>query len=86
MDALGALCALLLSADPVPVPVPPPAPLPSPVALPPVDVPAPPEPASPDSVTRRDPSGSVTVIRVADRPAQARDTAELLAQAPGVLV
>ena len=81
MDASGALCALLLSADPS-------APAPATVALPPVEVPAPPEPAppAPDSAARRDPSGSVTVIPVADRPAQARDTAELLAQAPGVLV
>ncbi|HYV47302.1 MAG TPA: TonB-dependent receptor [Myxococcaceae bacterium] len=82
MDAaLGALCALLLTAAPT-------APQDAPTALPPVDVPAPPEPAppAPDAAARRDPSGSVTVIPVSDRPAQARDAAELLAQAPGVLV
>ncbi|HVE85726.1 MAG TPA: TonB-dependent receptor plug domain-containing protein, partial [Myxococcales bacterium] len=81
MDALGALCALALAAAPPDPPA-------APVALPPVVVPAPAQPAPPppDAVERRDPSGQVTVLRVADRPAQARDTAELLAQAPGVLV
>jgi len=82
MDAaLGALCALLLASGPD-------APADAPTALPPVDVPAPPEPPPPppDSAARRDPSGSVTVIQASERPAQARDAAELLAQAPGVLV
>ena len=62
MDVFSALLgALLLGADPAPV------------SLPPVEVPAPPGPAAPpppDSAARRDPSGSVTVIRVADRPAR----------------
>src|SRR5438128_1685769 len=85
--AFGAFCAALVTAA-APVPPAPEAPPPPTVELPPVVVPAPPpEPeAAPDSARRRDPSGSVTVIRVSERPAEARDLAELCAQAPGVLL
>lgn len=43
-------------------------------------------PEPPDSATRRDPSGALTVIRVEDLGAAARDTAEVLSTAPGVTV
>lgn len=69
-----------------------PAPAEEPVRLPPVVVPAPaPAPGEqqeppPEAAARRDPSSAVTVIRVDGHPEQARDTAELLAAAPGVVV
>lgn len=63
-------------------------PEPAPVVLPPVDVPLPPEEAQPtsSSPSRRDPSGSVTVVEAKDHQGEAKDTASLLAPAPGVVV
>src|SRR5438105_1809535 len=59
-----------------------------PTALPPVVVPAPPElePARPEAPSSRDPSGAITVLPVAEKRGQVRETAELIASAPGVLV
>src|SRR5690349_12533903 len=57
---------------------------PAPVDLPPVVVPvpeAPPEPSSPV-----DPSAARTVIRPSEQAGQAKDTAEMLAAAPGVSI
>ena len=56
------------------------------VALPPVDVPIPDAEVSPASVTRTSPSGLVTLINTADHRGEAKDTAELLAPAPGVVL
>lgn len=56
-----------------------------PTVLPPVTVPLPPEPR-PESPSVRDPSGSSTVVDVSAHAGQVRDTAELAATAPGVVV
>lgn len=56
-----------------------------PVELPPVVVPLPPEPA-PESPARRDPSGARWEVDAGARRGEAKDTAELLAAAPGLVV
>ncbi len=59
-----------------------------PKALPPVTVPLPPpRPAdAPESPTRRDPTGAVTVIEVAPLRREARVASEVIASAPGVVL
>ncbi len=54
--------------------------------LPPVTVPLPPPDVPPESPTRRDPSGAITVIETREHQGEAKDTAELLAPSPGVVV
>jgi len=53
--------------------------------LPPVEV-KPTPPPSPDAVIRRDPTGSLSVIEVEARAGEARDTAGLLTEVPGLLI
>src|SRR4051794_36487036 len=56
-----------------------------PLVAPPVEVEEVPVAAEPpDSASRRDPSGALTVIRVDDFGGAARDTAAMLSTAPGV--
>ncbi len=57
----------------------------APVPLPPVIVPLP-APEEPKSPPRRDPSGSITVVETRENRGEAKDAAELLAPAPGVLL
>ncbi|XXF77302.1 TonB-dependent receptor [Myxococcaceae bacterium GXIMD 01537] len=65
----------------------PPVPAAGPVIVPTVQVEAaPPEPAAPESATRRDPSGALTVIDTERFGGAAKDTAEVLASAPGLVV
>lgn len=53
--------------------------------LPPVEVR--PEPAAPvTSATRRDPTGALSVVEVGERSGEARDTAGLLTEVPGLLI
>jgi len=54
--------------------------------LPPVTVPLPPAEAPPESPTRRDPSGAITVIETREYQGEAKETAELLAPSPGVVL
>jgi iron complex outermembrane receptor protein len=56
------------------------------VAVPVVEVDAAPEPAPPESATRRDPTGALTVIETERFGGAAKDTAEVLASAPGLVV
>ncbi len=60
------------------------------VALPTVEVPLPPEapagPPLPTSPVVRDPTATLTSLEVAGRAAEAKDAAELVATAPGVVV
>lgn len=56
------------------------------VPLPAVDVPVPDADAPPQSVTRTSPSGLVTLIDTAAHQGEAKDTAELLAPTPGVVL
>jgi iron complex outermembrane receptor protein len=56
------------------------------VPLPPVDVPAPPSEEAPSSVTRTTPSGVVSLVDTAAHTGEAKDTAELLAPVPGVVL
>jgi vitamin B12 transporter len=55
-------------------------------SVPAVEVHAAPVSEPPESAARRDPSGALTVIDTADFGGAARDTAEVLATAPGVAV
>ena len=55
-------------------------------SLPPVTVPLPPPEVPADSPTRRDPSGSITVIETREHRGEAKQTAELLAPTPGVVM
>ena len=72
--SLALVCAAPASAQDVAVP------------LPPVDVPVPEAEAPPQSVTRTSPSGLVTIIDTAAHRGEAKDTAELLAPTPGVVL
>ncbi len=56
------------------------------VPLPPVDVPVPEAALAASSVTRTSPSGVVTLIDTAAHQGEAKDTAELLAPTPGVVL
>jgi len=56
------------------------------VPLPPVDVPVPDAEAAPTSVTRTSPSGLVTLVDTKAHQGEAKDTAELLAPVPGVVL
>jgi len=57
----------------------------APVPLPPVVVPLPPA-DEPDSPARRDPAGSITVVETQEHRGEAKEAAELLAPAPGVII
>ncbi|MBI3185554.1 MAG: TonB-dependent receptor [Myxococcales bacterium] len=52
--------------------------------LPPVVVPLPPMEPQVESPSRRDPSGAITVIDASEHRGEAKETAQLLASAPGV--
>ncbi len=54
--------------------------------LPPVTVPLPPAEAPPDAPSRRDPSGAITIVETRDHRGEAKETAELLAPTPGVMM
>lgn len=56
------------------------------LALPPVVVPLPSEQLPPQAPQKRDPTGALTVMEVEERRGEAKETAELLATAPGVVV
>ncbi|MFZ5471244.1 MAG: TonB-dependent receptor plug domain-containing protein [Myxococcota bacterium] len=56
------------------------------VVLPPVVVPLPAPEASPSSPQKKDPTGAVTLVEVAERRLEAKDAAELIASSPGVVV
>ena len=56
-----------------------------PAELPPVVVPLPPEMPAPESAPRRDPTGAVTEVEVAERREEAHVASELISSAPGVL-
>ncbi len=57
-----------------------------PAELPPVVVPLPPDAPAPESAPRRDPTGAVTSVDVAERRDEAHVASELISSAPGVLL